>query len=55
MADFAEKAAVKSAVRKLAAPISNLATFTSMVQDVMDNNLWGCTHTLQPELTLLVS
>jgi hypothetical protein len=43
MADFVQKAAVKSAVRKLAVPIANLTTFTSLVQDILDNNPWGCT------------
>lgn len=43
MADFVQKAAVKSAVRKLAAPIADLTTFTSLVQDIIDNNPWGCT------------
>ena len=43
MADFVQKAAVKSAVSKITAPIADLATFTAMVQDILDNNLWGCT------------
>lgn len=43
MADFVQKAAVKSAVRKLAAPIADLTTFNSLVQDIIDNNPWGCT------------
>lgn len=43
MGDFAEKSVVKSAVRKLAAPIADYATYSSLIQDILDNNPWGCT------------
>ena len=43
MADFVEKSVVKTATRELAAPIADIATFDSIVQDVLTNNPWGCT------------
>lgn len=43
MADFINTATTKTAVRDLAVPIANLATFTGLVQDILDNNPWGCT------------
>ena len=43
MADFTQKTVVKSAVRELAAPIADYATFNALIQDIIDNNPWGCT------------
>ena len=43
MGDFTQKSVVKSAVRKLTAPIADYTTFSGIVQDVIDNNPWGCT------------
>nr|WP_319537903.1 hypothetical protein [uncultured Methanospirillum sp.] len=43
MADFVSKGAVKSAERKLTTPIDTIANFLALVQDVIDNNPWGCT------------
>lgn len=42
MADFVSKGAVKSAERKLTTPIDTKANFLGLVQDVLDNNPWGC-------------
>jgi hypothetical protein len=35
MADFVQRANVKSAVRKLASPIANVAAFNTIVQSVI--------------------
>nr|WP_319538409.1 hypothetical protein [uncultured Methanospirillum sp.] len=43
MADFVSKSIVKSAERKLTAPIDTVANFLALVQDILDNNPWGCT------------
>jgi len=43
MGDFTQKSVVKSAVRKLASPIADYTAFNTLVQDVLDNNPWGCT------------
>ncbi len=43
MADFTTKSVTKSAERKLTAPIDTVANFLALVQDVIDNNPWGCT------------
>jgi len=43
MGDFTQKSVVKSAVRKLAAPIADYTAFSALIQDVIDNNPWGCT------------
>jgi hypothetical protein len=42
MADFAPNTNVKSAVRKLATPISNVDAFNAIVQNVILNNPFGC-------------
>lgn len=42
MADFIENQAVKSAVRKLPEPIADLATFNTIVQEVITSNPFGC-------------
>ncbi len=34
---------VKSAVRNLATPIADYTTFNALVQNILDNNPWGCT------------
>ena len=43
MADFTQKSVVRSAVRTLASPIADLTTFNALIQDILDNNPWGCT------------
>ena len=43
MAHFTQKTVVKSAVRELASPIAEYTTFNTIVQDVLDDNPWGCT------------
>jgi len=42
MADFTPNTNVKSAVRKLAAPIADIDVFNSVVQSVILNNPFGC-------------
>jgi len=42
MADFTTKSVTKSAVRKLTTPIDTVANFLALVQDIVDNNPWGC-------------
>jgi predicted secreted protein len=42
IADFVENTNVKSAVRKLATPISDVAVFEAIVQSVILNNPFGC-------------
>jgi len=42
MADFVQNTNVKSAVRKLAAPIANVDAFNTIVQNVIANNPFGC-------------
>jgi len=42
MADFIQKTTVKSAVRELANPIANVATFDTIVQSVITENPFGC-------------
>ena len=42
MADFVQKTNVKTAVRELATPIADLATFDSIVQSVITGNPFGC-------------
>lgn len=41
-----------SAVRKLAAPIADHAPFTDLVQDILDNNPWGCTTYVSAGVTV---
>jgi hypothetical protein len=41
MADFTENATIKSAVRKLAAPIADVDTFNTIVQSVITTNPFG--------------
>ncbi|PWR69705.1 hypothetical protein [Methanospirillum lacunae] len=43
MADFTTKSVTKSAERKLSSPIDTVANFLALVQDVIENNPWGCT------------
>lgn len=43
MGDFTQKSVVKSAVRKLATPITDYTAFNAVIQDILDNNPWGCT------------
>jgi hypothetical protein len=43
MADFVQKTVVKSAVRKLAAPIADVAAFNTIVQSVVTDNPFACT------------
>ena len=42
MADFVQKTEVKPAVRELANPIADAATFDSIVQSVITGNPFGC-------------
>jgi hypothetical protein len=42
MADFVQSANVKSAVRKLANPIADVATFNTIVQSVISSNPFAC-------------
>jgi hypothetical protein len=42
MADFVQKTTVKTATRKLAAPIADVAAFNTIVQSVITNNPFGC-------------
>jgi hypothetical protein len=43
MADFIETTNTKSATRELAASIADVATFQSIIQSVINDNLFGCT------------
>ena len=43
MADFITSTTTKTAVRDLAEPIPDLATFVTLVQTILDTNPWGCT------------
>lgn len=43
MADFVNTATTKTAVRDLATPIADLTAFSVIVQDILENNPWGCT------------
>ena len=43
MADFVQKSTVKSAVRKLASPIADVAAFNTIVQSVITDNPFVCT------------
>jgi hypothetical protein len=52
MADFVQKAAVKSAVRKLASPIESISAFTTLVQDILTDNPWGCTSYVSAGATI---
>ena len=42
MADYVQNTNVKSAVRKLAEPIADIAAFNPIVQNVITNNPFGC-------------
>jgi len=42
MADFVQNTNVKSSVRKLAAPIADISAFSTLVQNVILNNPFGC-------------
>ena len=52
MADFVQKAAVKSTVRKLTALIADLTTFNALVQDIQDNNSGGCVSYVSAGVTV---
>lgn len=43
---------MKTAVRDLAAPIGSVAAFTSIIDDILANNQWGCTSYEQAGATL---
>lgn len=43
---------MKTAVRELAAPIDSMAAFTSIIDDILTNNPWGCTSYEQAGVTL---
>lgn len=42
MADFVQSTVTKSAVRELADPIADVATFNTIVQSVIDDNPFAC-------------
>ena len=42
MADFVQKTTVKTAVRELANPVADVATFNTIVQAVITDNPFGC-------------
>jgi len=42
MADFTQNSNVKSAVRKLAVPITDVTAFNALIQSVILNNPFGC-------------
>ena len=42
MADFVQSTNVKSAVRKLASPIADVAAFNTIVQSVITDNPFAC-------------
>jgi hypothetical protein len=42
MADFVQKTVVKTAIRKLAAPIADVAAFNTIVQSVINGNPFAC-------------
>jgi len=52
MADFIQNAAVKSALRKLTAPIDTMATFQSLITDIVTNNPWGCVDYVSGGVTI---
>ncbi len=43
MADFIQQTVTKTAVRTLAAPIADVASFTTIVNEVIGTNPFGCT------------
>jgi hypothetical protein len=47
MADFIQTSNTRTAVRELAAPIADVATFAAIVQDVLDTNPFGCVEYVQ--------
>jgi hypothetical protein len=51
MADFVQKTNVKTAVRELATPITDVATFDSIVQAVLTGNPFGCVAYTQAGVT----
>jgi len=47
MADFIQTSNTRTAVRELAVPIADVATFAAIVQDVLDTNPFGCVGYVQ--------
>jgi len=47
MADFIQTSNTKTAVRELAVPIADVATFAAVVQEVLDTNPFGCVGYVQ--------
>ena len=47
MADFIQTSNTRTAVRELAAPIADVATFAAVVQEVLDTNPFGCVGYVQ--------
>ncbi|WP_319578902.1 hypothetical protein [uncultured Methanospirillum sp.] len=41
-----------SVVRKLTVPIADLTTFNALVQDILDNNPWGCVSYVSAGVTV---
>jgi hypothetical protein len=42
-ANYSSLATTRTAVRDLAAPIADLASFIALIQGILDTNPWGCT------------
>jgi len=51
MADFVQKTVTKTAVRELANPIADVATFDSIVQTVITTNPFGCVSYTEAGIT----
>ncbi|WP_292364720.1 MULTISPECIES: hypothetical protein [unclassified Methanoculleus] len=47
MADFIQTSNTRTAVRELAVPIAGVAAFAAVIQDVLDNNPFGCVGYVQ--------
>jgi hypothetical protein len=43
LTNYGRLATTKTAVRDLAAPIADLASFIALIQSILDTNPWGCT------------
>jgi len=51
MSDFVQNSTVKSAVRELASPIPDVATFNTVVQSVITTNPFGCVSYMSAGVT----
>ena len=52
IADFIQTTNTKSAVRDLLVPIADIATFDTLVQDIIDTNPFGCTSYVESGVTI---